>query len=148
MTLIQLRPVSVTRRAEFPIETMLTRLWNVVLKLAAPGLAKGDLPWQGWIVGPLTIQQPDLISDRQVPVLHCRFRIKVCLRKWTYRKENRKNYHIVNGCRTSSDSPDLPHDFLPFQPYLIFRRRVNKPSDQRETPMRWLTSSARVRKKS
>jgi len=46
--------------------------------------------------------------------------------KLTYHKENHKHYQIVNRCRTTSDPPDIPHDFPPCQPYLIFHRRDNK----------------------
>jgi len=48
------------------------------------------------------------------------------LRSWTYHKENREHYQIVNGCRTATYLPDIPHDFLPCQAYLIFHGRVNK----------------------
>jgi len=53
------------------------------------------------------------------------------LQRWAYRKENRKHYQIVNGCRTTSDPPDVPHDFLPFQTYSIFHRRDNKCSERK-----------------
>ena len=46
------------------------------------------------------------------------------LRRWAYRNKNCKDYQIVNEpCRTTSNSPDAPHDFLPFQAYSIFHRR-------------------------
>jgi hypothetical protein len=51
MVPIQLGPVSVTRMSsQIPqLQTLLTRLWNVVLKLTAsgPGLAMHDLIRQG-----------------------------------------------------------------------------------------------------
>ena len=46
------------------------------------------------------------------------------LQRQTYRKEDPKHYQIVNESRTTKDTPCIPHDFLPFQAYLIFHRRV------------------------
>ena len=61
-----------------------------------------------------TCSAPSLQTGRGLP------------RGWTYRKENHKHCHTVNECRVRSSSPDLPHDFLPSQAYLIFRGKINK----------------------
>jgi hypothetical protein len=52
-----------------PIKISLTRWWNVVLKHTAPGLADHELVRQGWVAIPLTIQIPEVISYRKVPIL-------------------------------------------------------------------------------
>ena len=46
---------------------------------------------------------------------------RALLQRRTCRKENRKDYgDIINECYTTSNSPCIPHDFLPCQAYLIF----------------------------
>jgi hypothetical protein len=108
-----------------PIETSLTRWWNVVLNSLYRGLQ--TMTRKGGVGSiSLTIQIPDLISYRQVPVLLYPFRKEAlcCGGRGTYHEEDRKHYDIVNECRTASDSACVPHDFLPCQAYSIYHRRV------------------------
>ena len=62
-------------KPDFTIEKSLTRSWRGdAPKLAVPRFEKHDLVRQGWIAISLTIQQPELVSDRKIPVLYYPFR--------------------------------------------------------------------------
>ena len=92
IALIQLGSISVTRVSDriSRLTTLLTRWWNAVLKPAVPELAKFDLVWRGSIAIALTIQRPDLISYRQIPVLHYPLRKELEVGCWKGKRTARK----------------------------------------------------------
>ena len=72
-----------------------------------------------------TKTRADILSAGTCSVLSLQ-KWRVFLRRWAYRKKNRKHCHIINEPCVTNGSPYVPHDFFPCQAYLIFRRKVNK----------------------
>ena len=75
-----------------------------------------------------TITRPDMPSADTCSILSFQ-KESALLQRWSYRKEDRKHYHVVNVYRTTSGAPCVPHDFLPRQAYLIFHKKRAKPSE-------------------
>jgi hypothetical protein len=81
----------------------------------------------GWIAIPLTIQPPELISHRKIPVLYYPFRKgELCCRgELTTMKIANTTTSSINRI-LASNSARIPHDFFPRQAYVTFHEGDNK----------------------
>jgi len=102
-------------------------------KTHCTGVEKSWSRMERWRIAiPLTIQQPNLVSDRQVPVLCRPFRKdEVCYGAERTARKIANTIRLSTGAARQAIPPDIPHDFFPCQPYLIFHGRINRRSEKK-----------------
>jgi len=114
-------------KLDSPIKNIAHLLVEYCIITRCTGVGKGRSRMLGvnWDPTHYTTTRHDILSGSTCSVQSIQKGVALP-RRWAYRNENRKDYQIVNGCRMTSNPPDAPHEFLPFQAYSTFHRRDSK----------------------